>query len=59
MVLNIMVSLSEHAELFLPKIYKDVVTDDHIEEINTHTVYLYLVYIGVWEATKPYLAIEI
>jgi hypothetical protein len=53
LVLTFRDSQEDLAQVFLPRRYSDVVSDDHIEKFNIHAVSLYLVYSGVCEATKP------
>jgi len=48
-------SLEDPAQVFLPKRYRDVVTDDDIEKINTNAVSLNVVYRVVCSTTKTYL----
>jgi len=42
-------------QVFLPQRYSDVVTDAHIQSINSGAVELKLVYKGVCESSKAYL----
>jgi hypothetical protein len=47
-VLTIQDSMQASAQVFLPRRYSDVVTDTDIEQINSNTVFLHLVYRGVF-----------
>jgi hypothetical protein len=51
-VLNIRDSLEDPAHVFLPKSFRDVVTDDDIEKINTNAVSLNLMFRGVCSTNK-------
>jgi formylmethanofuran dehydrogenase subunit D len=45
--------------VFLPRRYASIITDDDIEQINSHTVPLYVVYKGTHVTTNSYIvAIE-
>ena len=43
-------------QIFLPKRYASVVSDDDISKINSRTKYLNLVYKGMCEKTRSYFA---
>jgi len=42
-------------QIFLPKRYASVVSDEDIAKINSRSIYLHLVYKGMCEKTKSYL----
>ena len=42
-------------QIFLPKRYANVVTDEDMEKINSRSMYLNLVYKGICELTRSYL----
>jgi hypothetical protein len=42
-------------DIFLPKRYANVVTDEDLENINSRSVYLNLVYKGLCESSNSYL----
>jgi formylmethanofuran dehydrogenase subunit D len=46
-VLTIRDSMEAPAQVFMPRRYSDVVTDDNIEPINSNAVFLHFVYRGV------------
>lgn len=48
-------SLEAPAQVFLPKRYSAVMTDDVIQKINTNAVFLNLVYRGVCATNNAYL----
>jgi len=59
-LLSIRDSDEKIVQIFLPKRYSYVVSDDDMEKINSEAVYLNLVYKGICDASKSYLlAIDI
>jgi hypothetical protein len=59
-VLTMRDSVEAPAQVFLPRIYSDFVTDDDIEQINSNAVFLHLVYRRICSTTKAYLlALEV
>jgi len=58
-VLTLRIAETDFVQVFLPKRYSDVVSDEDIDVINSKAVSLHLVYKGVCESSKSYLlAIE-
>jgi hypothetical protein len=58
-VLSLRDADEELIQIFLPKRYASVVSDDDISNINSRTKYINLVYKGICEKTRSYLlAIE-
>jgi len=54
-LLWIRVSETRTVQVFLPKQYSAVISDDDMDKINSKAVYLYLVYKGKCETSKSYL----
>ena len=46
---------NENVQIFLPKRYSDIVSDNDMEKINSKAVYLNLVYKGICDTSKSYL----
>ena len=58
-VLTLRIAENNNVQVFLPKRYSDVVSDEDIDAINSKAVSLHLVYKGICESSKSYLlAIE-
>ena len=58
-LLTLRVSETGIVQVFLPKRYSDVMSDEDMDSINSKAVSLHLVYKGVCEISKSYLlAIE-
>ena len=58
-MLTLRIAETNIVQVFLPKHYSDVVSDEDIDAINSKAVTLLLVYKGVCESSKSYLlAIE-
>ena len=54
-LLSLRVSKTSIVQVFLPKRYSDVMSDEDMESINSKAVSLNLVYRGVCESSKSYL----
>ena len=54
-LLSIRDSDEQLVQIFLPKRYANVVSDEDMAKINSRSIYLNLVYKGICEKTKSYL----